>query len=120
MVVLAVACIPALALLLALVLLADAHARPVRDALPAASDAAAATAMPAREHLREEDRIRPGVDAHGDKTWIDVDPAASTDPHEIDGADADLVWHEILPWPDRASLSRLPGAAADHGIRRAG
>jgi hypothetical protein len=35
---------------------------------------------------REEDRVRPAVDASGEPIWVDAD---------------ELFWHEIVAWPRR-------------------
>jgi hypothetical protein len=40
---------------------------------------------------REEDRVRPAVTTSGERIWIESDQ---------------LVWHEIVTWPDRESNAR--------------
>jgi hypothetical protein len=40
--------------------------------------------------VREEDRVRPVVDANGERAWVDAD---------------DLFWHEIVSWPPRKSVA---------------
>ena len=41
-------------------------------------------AEPEPERVREEDLVRPAVDADGNPTWVTVD---------------EVVWHEIVHWP---------------------
>lgn len=78
MIVAVVACVPALAMLLAILLLGYR-----RGELTAVATAATARG-------REEDRVRPVVDASGAKVWVDAD---------------DIVWHVIVSWP-------IPGRSA--------
>jgi hypothetical protein len=42
----------------------------------------------ARNPSREEDRVRPAVTASGERIWIESDQ---------------LVWHEIVAWPELKS-----------------
>lgn len=44
------------------------------------------TASPGVERPREEDRVRPAVDAAGQPIWVEAD---------------ELFWHEIVSWPPR-------------------
>jgi hypothetical protein len=44
-----------------------------------------------RNPSREEDRVRPVVTASGERIWIE--------PHE-------LVWHEIVAWPQLRATAR--------------
>lgn len=46
-----------------------------------------ADAVP-RDPSREEDRVRPAVTASGERIWVEPD---------------DLVWHEIVAWPEFTS-----------------
>ncbi len=50
-----------------------------------------APASEARNPSREEDRVRPAVAATGERIWIDAD---------------ELVWHEIVAWPQPRATER--------------
>jgi hypothetical protein len=72
------ACVPALAVLIGALLLGR---RPdlSEDELEVAER------MPQHVPPRVEDRVRPAVTASGEKIWV---------------AEDDLIWHEIVSWPD--------------------
>ena len=44
-----------------------------------------------RDPSREEDLVRPAVTASGERIWIDADQ---------------VIWHEIVAWPERKSDAR--------------
>lgn len=79
----AAACVPAFAVLAAAVLLG--RRRTVLPSVAALLDTPAAptASTGARHRLREEDRVRPGISASGEKIWLDEN---------------DVLWHEIVSW----------------------
>jgi hypothetical protein len=46
-----------------------------------------------RNPTREEDRVRPAVTATGERIWVEPDQ---------------LIWHEIVAWPERKSTVAGP------------
>lgn len=73
-----VACVPALAVLVAALLLGR---RPDQSE----DELEAAERTPLSVPPRVEDRVRPAVAPSGEKIWVSED---------------DLIWHEIVSWPE--------------------